>query len=349
MKRHSPLPLYAAAAYTLLVVYASLHPFSGWRDSGVRPFDFIDGEWPRYFTVFDLIANATAYIPLGFLWVPALQLRLSRHVSAVIAILMAVLLSLSLETLQNYLPSRVPSNVDLGSNSLGGIIGALFGMRWGRALLSGGRLHELRVSWFIGGNAGETGLILMGAWMLAQLSPMTLLFGSGDLRPLFGLDIELPFDIEHFSHYESAVAASSIMAVGLVLSCMLRQRILLATGLLFATALAIRTLSYALLVDPAQALRWLTPGNGTGLGIGLGLLIPCLFLPATFRRALAGSALLLATVLVNLVPENPYLTQAAQVWRQGHFLNFNGLTRLASVVWPFVVLPWLLLKERIDE
>lgn len=51
-------------------------------------------------------------------------------------------------------------------------------------------------------------------------------------------------------------------------------------------------------VDPAQALRWLTPGNGTGLGIGLGLLIPCLFLPATFRRALAGSALLLATVLV---------------------------------------------------
>ncbi len=31
------------------------------------------------------------------------------------------------------------------------------------------------------------------------------------------------------------------------------------------------------------------------------------------------------------------------VWQQGHFLNFNGLTRLVSAVWPFAALAYLCL------
>ena len=31
------LARYLALAYVLLVVYASLHPFSGWRDLGLSP------------------------------------------------------------------------------------------------------------------------------------------------------------------------------------------------------------------------------------------------------------------------------------------------------------------------
>jgi hypothetical protein len=49
-----------------------------------------------------------------------------------------------------------------------------------------------------------------------------------------------------------------------------------------------------------------------------------------------------ATVLVNLAPPNPYLADSLKVWQQGHFLNFNGLTRLVSALWPFVALGYLI-------
>jgi hypothetical protein len=49
-----------------------------------------------------------------------------------------------------------------------------------------------------------------------------------------------------------------------------------------------------------------------------------------------------ATALVNLSPANPYLAQALAVWPQGHFLNFNGLTRLVAALWPFAAIVYLL-------
>ena len=54
-------------------------------------------------------------------------------------------------------------------------------------------------------------------------------------------------------------------------------------------------------------------------------------------------ALLLATVMVNIAPENPYLLNTLQIWNPGQFLNFNGLTRLISSLWPFLALPWLMI------
>ena len=50
-----------------------------------------------------------------------------------------------------------------------------------------------------------------------------------------------------------------------------------------------------------------------------------------------------ATVLVNLAPPNPYFASTLAVWSQGHFLNFNGLTRLLSVLWPFAAVLYLVL------
>ena len=70
--------------------------------------------------------------------------------------------------------------------------------------------------------------------------------------------------------------------------------------------------------------------------------------PADSRR-LAAMALMLATVLANLMPDNPYFEHSLRDWRQGHFLNFNGLTRLISSLWPFLALPWLMLSRRNDE
>ncbi|MDO8934147.1 MAG: VanZ family protein, partial [Rhodocyclaceae bacterium] len=130
----SHLSLYLAVAYSLLAVYASLHPFAGWRDSGVAPTDFLLAGWPRYTTAFDLATNIVAYLPLGFLWVPALQPRLGRSGAVLLATLCGIVLSLALESLQNYLPSRIPSSVDLACNGIGTLLGALAGARWGHQL-----------------------------------------------------------------------------------------------------------------------------------------------------------------------------------------------------------------------
>jgi len=124
---HSPLALYLAVAYALLVAYASLHPLSGWRDTGAPLLDFLSAPWPRYHTGFDLAANILAYVPLGFLIVPALQGRLGIAAAALLAALAGGGLSLALETLQNFLPSRVPSNIDLACNAIGAMIGAAAG------------------------------------------------------------------------------------------------------------------------------------------------------------------------------------------------------------------------------
>ena len=45
-------------------------------------------------------------------------------------------------------------------------------------------------------------------------------------------------------------------------------------------------------------------------------------------------------------PPNPYSAAALAAWRQGHFLNFNGLTRWIATLWPFLTLPFLLLTTR---
>src|SRR3954467_12998923 len=53
--------------YVLLIVYASLFPFTGWRDNGVSPQAFLFGPLPYYWTVFDVLTNVVGYVPFGIL------------------------------------------------------------------------------------------------------------------------------------------------------------------------------------------------------------------------------------------------------------------------------------------
>lgn len=340
----SPLARYLAIAYALLITYASLHPLTGWRDTGTPIFAFLAAAWPRYYTGFDLAANILAYVPLGFLAIPALQTRLGIAAAALIAVLAGGSLSLTLETLQNFLPSRVPSNIDLACNLIGAMIGAAAGMNWGRALVDGGRLHRLRTRLIVHGRAADFGLVLLGLWLLAQLNPELLLFGTGDLRALLELP-PLPYSARRFFVIEAGVAASGVLAAGLVVWLLLRrrQRVLLAALLL--PALLVKAFSSALLMSAGQFAQWITPGNMTGLAAGMVALLAATRLPPLAQRMLAALALLFATALVNLAPENPYHAASLAVWQQGHFLNFNGLTKLVSSLWPFAALPFLMLPR----
>lgn len=341
------LSLHLALTWTLLAIYASLYPFAGWRDSGANPLDFLGAGWPRWVTAFDLVTNTAAYLPLGFFWGVILQRRVSAGLSIIIAVAAGVVLSGSLEVLQNYLPSRVASNLDLACNTSGVLLGALAAVRWGPWMLDGGRLARLRLRTVARGPGVEAGLLLLGMWLLIQFDPASLVFGAGDLRRLLGLPAAQAFSADGFREVEAAITASGTLAVLLVagLVSASRQRRLLPAAVLVA-GLGAKTLAHALMMQPAAAFSWATPGSLAGLCIGAAIWVPASRLVPPLQRALAALALLGGTTMVNLAPENPYLEYALHVWNPGQFLNFHGLTRFAASLWPYLILPWLMLFSK---
>lgn len=340
------LSRYLALAWLGLVIYGSLHPFTGWRDTGISPFAFLEGGLPRYWTFFDLAANVAVYLPLGFFLTLALYGLPGRLTALVLAVLLAGGVSFGMEAIQSWLPSRVPSNLDLACNSLGGLFGAMWAQSVGPRVFA--RISAWQDEVIAPIPHAELGLTLLGLWLLVPLSPETLLFGAGDLRQTLGLSGAVPFAAESFMLIDASITAFNALAVGLIVR-MLCARLIVAyliVPLFLLLGLAIRTLAAAILISPGEALAWLTPGAQTGLGLAAVTLALTLLLPATPRLMITAMALMAGTVLVNLAPPNPYSTAALATWRQGHFLNFNGLTRLVGTLWPFLTLPFLLLTTR---
>src|SRR5262245_4808704 len=216
--RPSRFARYSLAVYTSLVVYGSLYPFSGWRDQGLSPLEFLAAPLPRFITGFDLAANVVAYFPLGLLVVVALAPRVRGKAAVVCAVAFTALLSLVLEALQTYLPDRIPSNVDVATNVLGGLLGAVAGLATWRAVIARGGAHTLRDSLFRPGAATDVGLVLVALWLFTQLNPETLLFGEGDLRGFFHAAEAALHAPETFVRIETAVAALNTVAVALLVA-----------------------------------------------------------------------------------------------------------------------------------
>ncbi len=105
-------------------------------------------------------------------------------------------------------------------------------------------------------------------------------------------------------------------------------------------SLLVRTVAFAILMRAENVLAWLTTGGTQGIAAGILLAAIALALPRAARLALAAVLLTAATVLVNLAPPNPYTAAMLKVWAQGHFLNFNGLTRLVAMLWPFAAIAY---------
>ncbi len=341
--RESGLTRVFLAVYVLLVVYATLYPLTGWRQPGGPAFAFLTAPWPRYVTAFDLAANSFGYFPYGLLCALALRARLSGGAAVVLAILSGGALSLLLESAQSFLPARIPSNVDVLANVAGATTGALAAAIFGPWLLGGGPLHRLRAQALMPGTAADLGLALLALWLFAQLNPATLLFGSGDLRDLFAGAAGERHEAELFVSIEAAITAMNLAAVAVLASAGTRPEAPLRrlVALLIVVALVVKTFAFAILMQAEHVFAWLTPGAQLGLAVGVALAMAALWLQLTARLAMAAVLLMAATVLVNLAPPNPYFAATLKVWEQGHFLNFNGLTRLVSAAWPFVALGYL--------
>jgi len=345
--RRAPLARFLLVLYVLLTVYASLYPWTGWRAPAGSTLDFLFAPWPRWVTRFDVAVNVLGYVPYGLLCALAVYPALGRVGAALLALATGGALSLGMESAQAWLPARVASNLDLLANACGAAAGGFAGAWLAPWLLDTGPLRRLRASLVAPGTAADVGLALLGLWLFAQLNPATLAFGAGDLRDYVADTVGQVHGATLFVAIEAATAAANLVAVALLASAVLRPdlapaRLRLALVALLAAALAVKTLAAAILMKAEHVLAWLTPGAQLGLAAGLAAALAALALPRVARLALAAVLLMAATVLVNLAPPNPYLADTLRVWSQGHFLHFNGLTRLVSSAWPFAALAWLM-------
>jgi len=240
---------------------------------------------------------------------------------------------------------RTSSNLDLLANTVGGAIGALAALATTRPLMDAEGLQRLRNRLFIAGRRTDLGLVLLGLWLFAQLNPETLLFGTGDLRDLFKTPSGKLYPAEVFLRVEAGVACANGLAAGLLALCLTaRNQPARAVVVIFlATALVVHSFGFGLVVGSQDVLAWVTPGALYGVAAAILLLLLAAGMPRTAQLALMGLALMAAMALVNLAPANPYMTASLALWRQGHFLNFNGATRVVSAVWPFAAMVYLVL------
>ena len=353
---------YALGAYALLIVYASLFPFSDWRWQGISPFDFAWAPKPRYITDGDLIINILGYAPLGWLLARALPQHWRRWPLWLAAACGASLLSFSMESLQSLLPMRVASNLDWGTNSLGGALGAGRCVWLLPRLRLATMLRRWRDQWF----APHTGygLLLLALWPVALLWPAPVLFGTGQVLPTLlipALDSDgwqafssfltslglPPPDFGPPKPWEHAVLTGAMLLGCLLLLAALLQRAAprLLLGLLLALAgLAAVSLSTAMSFGPPHALAWATPAalGGVVLGCGVGLL--GMRLPPRWAAAAAVAVLLPALAAINIVGPGPYYALNLNAWSQGMFLRLYGLPQWLSWIWPFAALAYLVAR-----
>jgi VanZ family protein len=335
-----------AAAYLLVVVYASLQPFRDWRVPPPEVLNFLFAPWARFLTLDDTVVNVLAYVPLGFFLSIGCGVRLGPAGGAAASVLAAAILSLLMESVQMFLPARIASNVDLVLNSLGALIGAMAAPLFAPTRILGGKLHGLRHRLFVEGMTADVGLVVIGLWLATQFHPNAQFFGTGGIRATF----ELPAQFAHTPLLaltgEAIVVLFNLLGVGLLLAACMRagQRPLPAIAVVFGAALLIKAYTAAVLVKAAAPLSWLTPGVLLGLATGWLLLLAAVRLPQRGQLAAAAACIAVATAAINLAPVNPYLSPPPRLLARGasHFLNFSGIARALSELWPLLAVSYLI-------
>lgn len=353
-KQTSAWPLALASA--CVAIYASLYPFAGWRDQGLPPWAFLAAPWPRYWTGFDLMVNLLGYSVLGFLLALSVLRGTDWRWPVSLATLAAAGLSLTLETLQAYLPARVPSNLDFALNASGAWLGALMADLLERlGLLQ--RWSDFRGRWFLDRTAG--GRVLLALWPIALLFPVSIPLGLGQVmqRAEDGLGALLagtPFlewlpirDVELqplLPGAEMVCVALGLLAPILMGYSIVRQRWQRAAVLMAVASAAVLAggLSSALSFGPEHAWAWLDRASRWGMWMGAGLALVLILVPERGALALCLLALAIQLTLLNQAAADPYFEQTRQVWEQGRFVRFNGLTKWLGWLWPFAALIYLL-------
>ncbi|WP_439520793.1 VanZ family protein [Hydrogenophaga sp.] len=348
--RSSAWPL--ALLFAALVVYASLYPFSGWRVQGVSPFAYLLAPLPQYWTGFDVASNLVGYAPLGFLLALAMWRKGWGPWTWTVALGVPVLLSLAVETAQTYLPMRVPSNVDLALNSAGALIGAVAAVVLERL----GVLHRwsrFRENWFEPTAHGS--IVLLALWPVALLYPLSVPFGLGqvwdrleaglvevlDETPFLAwvpVRLELPQPLSPLSEafcIALCLLAPLLMGMAEMRSVARRAVFLL---MLFLCAAGAAGLSAALTYGPRHAWAWMNAQAELGMGLALALGVMAMWMSRRLCHVLMLLCLAVSLTLLNSASDSPYFAQSLEVWEQGRFIRFHGLSQWLGWLWPFAAL-----------
>lgn len=360
-----------ALVYAVLVTYASLYPFEGWRWPREASWDdLLVLPWVPWGDAFDLWSNGLGYMPFGLLLAVG-RLRSGARMGAALAVAVLVpsVISYALEALQTTLPTRHPSLKDWVMNAAGAAVGALLALLMHRIGLVDG-WHALRQRWFE--RDSEGGLALLALWPLGLLFPTPAPLGFGQIGGGRLLDAisawfeGLPFadamrELASPSPATEAAAAAAaslglsplaealIIALGLLAPCMVAfaivapgwRRLAMAFGALVLAALGM-TMSTWLNFGPRHALAWITPWAGPAVGLAV---LAVLVLAPMSRAVVIGVGLMVLTGLVVGVaqaPADPYFAQSLQAWEQGRFVRFHGLAQWVGWVWPYAAIAWLL-------
>jgi len=335
--RPSRLPEYLAGLYALLIVYASLEPFSGWMAPVPGTPFFLFAPWPPRFTRFDVAVNALAYAPFGFF--VALSGRRAAAVRLTAATAAGLLLSLVMETMQTFVPTRDASTMDLICNTVGASLGGLSAIAFdrtpGRASVSAWRRRV-----FVGGRSADMGLALLAIWLLAQLNPGIPLFAA-TFDPSLELTRDLPGTL-----LQAAESAFNVVGVGLFLALLLRHRRFVggAVLVLIGVALILKGLAAIVLIRQSVLESWIKPGVSLGVAAGALVLLLAVWLPRPVRTTLCAISLL-ASLVPPLIAPDMWRARAPLAlfdWPYGQLLNFNGLTRAVLVAWPILASMYVL-------
>jgi VanZ family protein len=364
--RHRSTALPLALAFTALVVYASLYPFSGWRwPAGRMGLDLLRLPWPPWTGSFDAISNLVGYMPLGaLLFIAVLRSGGGLRLAAAAALLGSAGLSFTVEVTQNFLPTRVPSLKDCAFN----IAGAALGIGWAAFLRAAGwvdRWHTVRERWFARRSSGA--LVLLLLWPVGLLFPTPVPLGLGqvwgELRALLEVAVAgTPWagdlaawlgDVDEVGALPALSTARELLAVslGLLAPCLVayaaaragRHRLGLLCGAILL-ALAVSTLSTALNFGPEHALAWWSPTTARALAIGAILALLALGVGQRLAAALGLAALAALVVLVAHAPADPYYAASLHGWEQGQFIRFHGLAQWVGWLWPYAAMAWLLTR-----
>jgi VanZ family protein len=333
-------PFYLAVAYVVALVYGTLFPMSGWHTPALNPFELMMQKGLANSPKSDILTNVLVYLPLGIFLMRALPPRYKPVFVIVVVTLLTSLLSLALEICQAYLPGRVPSISDWIMNTCGGCVGALLALSLRPETTLGHRLIHIRSLYFLPGPMANFGLLIIGLWALAQLSPLVPSLDLGNLRqglkPL-GSTLIAPGTMEWLRVAEYFTGIAAIGFVSLTIS-RIRYHALL------------RFAGFAGLV---LLLKIPVIGRQLSLEAVIGLL-SALTIIAFFQRyglrqklLLSSIALISAVVAAGLYVPIPAVSETLQIhafnWVpfRSHLNNdIVGIIDILGGLWPFLALSY---------
>lgn len=335
------LRTWLAIGYALFIVYASLSPFTGWREQGLDFVEVLVAPLRLTYTAFDAAVNLLSYLPFGLLVGLALHARFGATASVALGLCLGAALSAGMEYLQMYLPTRISSNVDLLANSAGALSGALLAVSVASWNWLFGRLTRWRSGLFHQGRETDFGLALLALWMFGQVNPSLPMLGnvfiSEVARQPFAALPPAPF-----GWWESGAVTLNLLMLGTLLLTLLRapRNAAIALPVILGMVALAKFVAAAVLLKSWALLLWINSEAVLGMLLGMALLLAALSLPRGAAIVCGAATALAYFAVVNFVfgDNAPAAAMSVYHWHYGHLLNYNGLAQTIAAAFPLLLL-----------